>query len=256
LNAALRIDLNCDAGESFGAWTLGDDDAMFAVVTSTSIACGFHAGDPSTMESTVRCAVRHGVAVGAHPSYPDLQGFGRRSMRVSPAEAEAFALYQIGALQAIAAANGTRVTYVKPHGALYNDAARDRSLADAIAAAVRRSGDLRLVGLAGSAFAEAAKSAGVPFIAEGFCDRAYDDDGHLVSRAVAGSLITDPQAAARQAVDIAVRGRVRSASGDEVAIAAQTLCIHGDTPGAVDIARAVRAALESAGVRVARPESG
>ena len=177
-------------------------------------------------------------------------------MRVSPAEAETFVLYQIGALQAIAEANGTRVTHVKPHGALYNDAARDRSLAAAIAAAVRRSGDLRLVGLAGSAFVEAAGSAGVPFIAEGFCDRAYDDDGHLVSRSAAGSLITDPQTAARQAVDIAVRGRVRSASGDEVAIVAQTLCIHGDTPGAVDIARAVRAALESAGVRVARPESG
>jgi len=255
LNAALRIDLNCDAGESFGAWTLGDDDAMFEVVTSASIACGFHAGDPSTMESTVRCAVRHGVAVGAHPSYPDLQGFGRRTMRVSPAEAEAFVLYQIGALQAIAEANGTRVTHVKPHGALYNDAARDASLADAIAAAVRRSGDLRLVGLAGSAFVEAARSAGVPFVAEGFCDRAYGDDGHLVSRSVAGSLITDPQTAARQAVDIAVRGRVRSSSGTEVASAAQTLCIHGDTPGAVGIARAVRAALEAAGVRVARPES-
>ncbi|HET9341409.1 MAG TPA: 5-oxoprolinase subunit PxpA [Candidatus Eremiobacteraceae bacterium] len=250
MNAALRIDLNCDAGES-----LGDDDAMFDVVTSANIACGFHAGDESTMESTVRSAVRHGVAVGAHPSYPDVQGFGRRTMRVSPAEAEAFVFEQIEVLRTIAKANGSRVTHVKPHGALYNDAARDRSLADAIAAAVRRSGDLRLVGLAGSAFAEAARSADVAFIAEGFCDRAYGEDGHLVSRSVAGSLITDPQAAARQAVDIAVRGRVRSSSGNEIAVVAQTLCIHGDTPGAVDIARAVRAALEGAGVRVARFEA-
>ncbi|HEY7995109.1 MAG TPA: 5-oxoprolinase subunit PxpA [Candidatus Eremiobacteraceae bacterium] len=253
MSAALRIDLNCDAGESFGVWTLGDDDAMFEVVTSANIACGFHAGDPSTMESTVRSAVRHCVAIGAHPSYPDLQGFGRRTMRISPAEAEAFVLYQIGALQAVAQANGARLTHVKPHGALYNDAARDRSLADAIAAAARRSGDLGLVGLAGSAFAEAAKSAGVRFIAEGFCDRAYGDDGHLVSRSVAGSLITDPKTAANQAVDIAVRGLVRSSAGTEVAVAAQTLCIHGDTPGAIDIARAVRAALEAAGVRIASP---
>ena len=245
MSAALRIDLNCDAGES-----LGDDEAMFHIVTSTNIACGSHAGDQSTMESTVRSALRHGVAVGAHPSYPDVQGFGRRTMRVSPAEAVAFVLHQIEALQAIAEANGARVTHVKPHGALYNDAARDRSLADAIAAAVRRSGTLRLVGLAGSAFAEAASSAGVAFVAEGFCDRAYGDDGHLIPRSVAGSLITDPQTAARQAVDIAVRGRVRSISGTEVAVVAQTLCIHGDTPGAVDIARAVRSALEAAGVRV------
>lgn len=250
MSAALRIDLNCDAGES-----LGDDEAMFDVVTSTNIACGFHAGDQSTMKSTIRAAVRHGVAVGAHPSYPDAQGFGRRTMRVSPAEAETFVLAQIRALQTIAEANGARVTHVKPHGALYNDAARDSSLADAIATAVRRSGDLRLVGLAGSVFVEAARSAGVTFIAEGFCDRAYGDDGHLVSRSSAGSLITDPQNAARQGVDIAVRGRVRSMSGIEVAVNAQTLCIHGDTPGAVDIARAVRAALEVAGVRVARFEA-
>ena len=253
MNAALRIDLNCDAGESFGAWSLGDDDALFTVVTSANIACGYHAGDPSTMESTVRSAVRHGVAIGAHPSYPDLEGFGRRSMRVSQAEAEAFVLYQIGALQAVARANGGSVTHVKPHGALYNDAARDIALARAIASAVRRSGDLRLVGLAGSAFVDAASSAGVTFVAEGFCDRTYGDDGHLISRSIAGALITDPSTAARQAVDIAVNGRVRSASGASVAVAAESLCIHGDTPGAIDIARAVRAALEAAGVRIASP---
>lgn len=250
----LRIDLNCDAGESYGAWRLGDDDALFALVTSANIACGYHAGDASTMEATVRSAVRHGVAIGAHPSYPDLEGFGRRSMRVSPAEAEAFVLYQIGALQAIARANGGRVTHVKPHGALYNDAARDVTLATAIASAAKRCGDLRLVGLAGSAFVEAARAARIPFAVEAYCDRAYRDDGHLVQRSVAGSLITDPQQAARQAVDIAVNGHVRSTTGVSVTVGAQTLCIHGDTPGAVDIARAVRAALEGAGVRVAALE--
>lgn len=248
-----RIDLNCDAGESYGAWRMGDDEALFDVVTSGSIACGFHAGDASTMKAAVRAASRRGVAIGAHPSYPDLQGFGRRSMRVTPAEAEAFVLYQIGALQAIARGNGARVVYVKPHGALYNDAAGDAALAAAIAVAVRRAGDLRLVGLAGSAFEPAAKAAGIAFTPEAFCDRAYGDDGHLVSRLIAGSLLTEPAAAARQAVFIALHGRVRSASGAEIAVAADSLCIHGDTPGAVDIARAVRAALESAGVRVVAP---
>ena len=254
MSGAPRIDLNCDAGESFGAWRMGDDEALFEAVTSASIACGFHAGDASVMETAVRAAVRRGIAIGAHPSYPDLQGFGRRSMHVTPAEAEAFVLYQIGALQAIARANGGRVAHVKPHGALYNDAARDGALAAAIASAVRRAGDLRLVGLAGSEFEAAAKTCGIPFSAEGFCDRAYGDDGHLVSRAVAGSLLTDPAAAAAQAVDIALRRRVRSSSGVDVAVAADTLCIHGDTPGAAQIARAVRAALEGVGVRVAAPE--
>ena len=254
MNRALRIDLNCDAGESFGAWQMGDDDALFESVTSANIACGFHAGDSSTIEATVRAAERHGVAIGAHPSYPDLQGFGRRSMRVTPDEAASFVLYQIGALQAIARANGARVGHVKPHGALYNDAARDPALAAAIAAATHRAGGLRLVGLAGSAFEAAAKTEGVAFVPEAFCDRAYGDDGHLVPRSVAGSVHTDPAAAAAQAVEIALHGRVRSSSGKSIAVEAATVCIHGDTPGAAEIARAVRAALERAGVRVAAPE--
>jgi len=174
-------------------------------------------------------------------------------MRMTPDEVEASVLYQIGALQGVARAQGARVVHVKPHGALYNDAANDRTLADAIVSAVRRAGDLRLYGLAGSALVEAARAAGVAAVAEGFCDRAYGADGNLVPRSAAGAVIADPDAAARQAVDIATRGRVRSAGGADVAVSAGTLCVHGDTPGAVAIARAVRAALERAGVRVGAP---
>jgi len=254
MSAGGRIDLNCDAGESFGVWRLGDDAAIFEHVTSANIACGYHAGDPSTMEAAVLAAKRRGVAVGAHPSYPDLPGFGRRSMRVAPADVEAMVLYQIGALEAIARANGVRLAHVKPHGALYNDAAKDRVLAGAIAAAVRRAGGLRLVGLAGSALRDAAHDAGVAFAAEGFCDRTYEADGSLRARSNPDAVVSDPDAAARQAVGIAVRGVARTGDGVEIALRADTLCIHGDTPGAVAIARAVRSALERAGVRVAALE--
>jgi len=254
MTADLAVDLNCDAGESFGPWRMGDDENILELVTSVNVACGFHAGDPATMEATVRAAKRRGVAIGAHPSYPDLAGFGRRSMRVEPAEIETLVLYQIGALEAIARANGVRLTHVKPHGALYNDAASDRALADAIASAARRAGGLRLFGLAGSSLIDAARSAGIPFAAEGFCDRTYDVDGRLRSRAKSGALITDPAAAARQSVEIVVKGMASVDGGRAVAIHVDTLCVHGDTPGAADIARAVREALESAGVRVAALE--
>jgi len=253
--SALRIDLNCDMGESFGAWTMGDDAGLLEIVTSANVACGFHAGDPSVIEATVRLALARGVRVGAHPSYPDLVGFGRRSMRMSATDVEASVLYQVGAVAAIVRANGGTLSRVKPHGALYNDAARDRALADAIASAVRRSGTgLRLFALPGSALVDAARALGVTAVEEGFCDRAYEADGSLMSRTAHGSVHADPAAAARQAVDIAVRGRVRAAGGAEIAISAQTLCVHGDTPGATAIARAVRGALESAGVRVAALE--
>ena len=254
MNAVSRIDLNSDVGESFGAWRMGDDLAVLDVVTSANVACGYHAGDPAVIEATVRAARDRGVAVGAHPSYPDLAGFGRRTMRVAPADLEAMVLYQIGAVETIARANGVRLTHVKPHGALYNDAARDRVLADAIVAALTRAGRLRLFGLAGSVLVDAARAAGIPFASEGFCDRAYGDDGRLRSRDSAGSVISDPVAAARQAVDIAVRGRVRVGGDREIDVHADTLCIHGDTPGAAEIARVVRTALESAGVRVAALE--
>lgn len=254
MTSDLRIDLNADVGESFGAWRLGDDRALFEHVTSANIACGYHAGDPMTMTSTVQEAARCGVAIGAHPGYPDLVGFGRRTLRMAYPDVEAMVLYQIGALQAIAEANGARVAHVKPHGALYNDAVRDRPLADAIAAAVRRSGpDIRLVGLASSALIAAAEAAGIPWTAEAFCDRAYDDDGTLAPRGTDGAMLPDAEAAARQAVAIAVRGSVIARSGAVVAVSAQTLCIHGDTPNAASIARVVRAALEGAGVRVCAP---
>jgi 5-oxoprolinase (ATP-hydrolysing) subunit A len=247
------IDLNSDVGESYGRWKLGDDAAVLAVVTSANVACGFHAGDPLTIEETVRLAKENGVAVGAHPSYPDLAGFGRRTMKMPAAEIEAAVIYQIGALAAIAAAHGVRLAHVKPHGALYNDAAKDRRLADAIASAVKRCGALPLVGLAGSSLVEAANAAGLRAIREAFCDRAYEGDGTLRDRSLAGAVIADGEAAARQAVSIAVHGRVRPYDGDELEITADTLCIHGDTPGAASIAAAVRVALERAGVIVAPP---
>ena len=253
MSTGLRVDLNADVGESFGAWSIGDDAGVLGIVTSANIACGYHAGDPRTIEATVRHAVRLGIAVGAHPSYPDLAGFGRRSMRMAPMDVESMVLYQVGGLDAIARANGGRVSHVKPHGALYNDAAADRVLADAIASALKRLGGLRLFGLAGSASLDAARAAGIPFASEGFCDRAYGADGRLRPRTEADALISTPDAAARQAVDIAVRGVVRT-SGGEVALRADTLCIHGDTAGAADIARTVRRALENAGVRVAALE--
>jgi UPF0271 protein len=250
---AMHVDLNCDVGESYGAWRLGDDEALLDVATSANVACGYHAGDPATIEATIRYAKSRGVSVGAHPSYPDLSGFGRRSMHIAPADVEALVLYQIGAVAGIALANGVRLAHVKPHGALYNDAARDRALADAIASAARRCGGLRLVGLASSALVEAAKSAGIPFASEAFCDRAYERDGSLRQRALPGALIEDAHAAARQAVDIVVHRRLRSIDGHDVDVAADTLCVHGDAPGAAARARAVRAALERVGVRVAAP---
>jgi 5-oxoprolinase (ATP-hydrolysing) subunit A len=232
-------------GESFGAWRMGDDEALLEIVTSANIACGFHAGDPSVMDATVKAALRHGVAIGAHPSYPDLAGFGRRSMKMTPGEIERAVLYQIGALAAFVRANGGKLIHVKPHGALYNDAARDRNLADAIAAAVKRfDATLVLVGLAGSALIDAAHASAVPSAAEGFCDRAYEPDGSLRPRERPGAVFADPRQAAAQAVALAKSGRM------------QTLCIHGDTPGAAAIARAVRAELEKAGIAVASLRAG
>jgi len=243
------IDLNADTGEL----GIGADDALLGIVTSANVACGCHAGDRATIEATVRRAKANGVTVGAHPSYPDRSGFGRRSMQLPLSDVEATVFDQIGTVAAIARANGVRLAHVKPHGALYNDAARNRPLADAIASAVRRVGGLTLVGLAGSALVDAGRAAGLPTLSEGFCDRAYECDGSLRSRELPGAMLTDPAAAAAQATSIAVRRRVKTAGGEEIALAAETLCVHGDTPGAAAIARAVRRALEDAGVRVAAP---
>lgn len=251
------IDLNADLGESFGAWRMGDDAGVMPWISSANIACGFHAGDPLIMRRTVALCLEHGVAIGAHPSLPDLQGFGRREIKVTPDEAYSHTLYQIGALHAIAKACGGCVHHVKPHGALYNMAARDRELADAIARAVRDfNPTLILVGLAASALVDAGRDAGLAVQREGFCDRRYQADGALVPRAVQGALIEEVDAAIAQAVSIATRGEAVAADGTTVRIKADTLCVHGDRANAGSFAKGLRQALEQAGVQInaaARP---
>jgi UPF0271 protein len=249
------MDLNADLGESFGRWTLGDDERLVQHLTSANLACGFHAGDFRVMEATVALCRRAGVAVGAQPGYPDLLGFGRRPMPFEPDEVESIVRYQIGALEAFCRANGVEMQHVKPHGALYNRAATDPALAAAIARAVGRfSRDLRFFGLASSEpMASAAADAGLRFVPEAFADRAYLADGTLQPRGETGAVISDPSTAAARAVEIAVSGSIEAADGTRVAIRAESICCHGDTPGAVEIADAVRRGLESAGVNVAAP---
>lgn len=248
----MRVDLNADVGESLGPWPMGADDALIPLVTSVNVACGAHAGDPLTIERTVRLAARHGIAVGAHPGYPDLVGFGRRDLAMAPDELEASLVYQVGAVAAFAADAGVPLRHVKPHGALYNAAARDPSLAASVARAVRRvSPSLVLVGLAGSSLPTAAGEAGLRSAAEAFADRAYEADGSLRSRRLPGAVHDDPAIVAAQAVSIVRDRRVSAFDGSTVAVEADTICIHGDSPGAVEFARAVRAALAAAGVEVA-----
>ena len=243
------MDLNSDLGEGYGRWTLGDDAALLEIVTSANVACGFHAGDPATIDRTVRTAVERGVAVGAQVSYPDLVGFGRREIDVPPGDLTADVLYQLGALEAFARAAGSRVRYVKPHGALYNRIVRDPVQAAAVAEAIRRYDPaLPLLTLPGSAAAAAAAEAGIEAVGEGFADRAYTGDGRLVSRREPGAVLEDPGRVAARAARMATEGRVGTVDGGEVAVEVRSLCVHGDTPGAVELARAVRAALEAAGV--------
>ena len=247
------IDLNADLGESFGAWRLGDDEALLSLVTSANIACGFHAGDPLTIRRACAGAVARGVAIGAQVSYRDLAGFGRREMAVPADELTAEILYQIAALDGIARAEGGRVTYVKPHGALYNRAITDPVQAAAIAAAVRAyDPELPLLTLPGGEAARAAAAAGLPAVAEAFADRAYQSDGTLVPRGTPGAVLTDPAMVAARAVAMATRHVVMSAAGAEIAVQPRSLCIHGDTDGAVILARTVRQALQEAGLRVTR----
>jgi 5-oxoprolinase (ATP-hydrolysing) subunit A len=246
------VDLNADLAESYGAWRLGDDEALLEVVTSANIACGFHAGDPLTIRRACASAVARGVAIGAQVSYQDLPGFGRREMTVPPEELAAEVLYQLAALDGIAKAEGGRVSYVKPHGALYNRAARDAEQAAAIAAAVSSYDTaLPVLSLPGSELAAAAASAGLPAVAEAFADRAYNDDATLVRRGTPGAVLTDSAAVAARVTSLVIHGTLESASGRELRISARSVCIHGDTPGAVRLAWAVRAALEQAGVTLA-----
>lgn len=247
----MRIDLNADVGESYGAWTMGQDELLLPLVTSANVACGAHAGDPLVMDRTIALCARLGVAAGAHPGYPDRDGFGRRDLHMTTDELEASILAQVGALWAIARARGIELTHVKPHGALYNAAARNPALAETIARAVRAfSPDLALVGLAESVGLEAASAVGLRVVAEAFADRAYEPDGSLRSRQLAGAVLQDPAAAAAQAVSLVVDGRVRATDGSWVAVQADTLCLHGDTPNAPLFAAAVRAGLEAAGVDI------
>lgn len=248
----LRLDLNCDVGESFGLYELGDDAGVMAGVTSANVACGFHAGDPVGMRRTVRLALRHGVAIGAHPGFPDLVGFGRREMAVSPDDVEALVIYQTGALAAIVEAEGGQLRHVKPHGALYNMAARDRTLANAVARAVRAAPrPLILVGLSGSCLLAAGREAGLAVASEVFADRAYDPSGQLLDRSNPDAVLVDPDLVTARVIAMIRHGRVPTVGGDEITVRADTVCIHGDTPGAATLVAALRLGLERADIEVA-----
>ena len=246
-----RIDLNADVGESFGPYVIGDDERMLRQVTSANVACGCHGGDPSVMRRTVRLAVACGASPGAHPGYADLIGFGRRDIAMDLQEVEDLVVYQIGALAGVAAAQGTRLHHVKPHGALYNRAARDRPLADAIARAVRAVDDrLILFGGSGSCLVEAGEALGLRTAAEVFADRAYHADGSLVSRREPGAVISDPAAVADRALRLVQGGEVAAVTGEVIELRRDTICLHGDTPGAGNLAAALRTRLEEAGIRL------
>lgn len=249
---ATHIDLNCDLGEGYGAWTLGDpgtDDALLHVVTSANVACGFHAGDPVIMAARCRTAVERGVAVGAHVGYRDLVGFGRRALDVPADVLAAEVAYQVGALQAVARSVGARVGYVKPHGALYNRVVHDEEQASAVVRGVAGADPgLAIMGLPGSAVLRRAADAGLGTVAEAFVDRGYRADGTLAPRGTAGALVTDPDEAAARAVRMVREGLVTAVDGGDVRVDAASLCVHSDTPGAVPVARAVRGALEAAGI--------
>lgn len=251
----MRIDLNADVGESFSRWSLGDDAGLAAVVSSMNVACGFHAGDPAVMTATVGLARDHGVAIGAHVAYRDLAGFGRRFVDADPDELCAEVRYQVGALAAIAVAEGAAVTYCKPHGALYNaivaHEAQARAVVRALVGLAEAGHVLTLLGLPGAVALRYAEAAGLPTAAEAFCDRAYAPDGTLVPRSQPGAVLRDPAEIAARAVLMATQGIVETIDGTEVRMRPVSLCLHGDNAGAVDAARAVREALDAAGVVVA-----
>ena len=247
----MRIDINSDVGESFGAYTIGNDEALMKSVTSASVAAGFHAGDPSVLRQTIRLAKAHGVAVGAHPGFPDLAGFGRREMHVTPADAENFVLYQIAAVAGVAAAEGVKLQHVKPHGALFNMAARDSALAAAIATAVASfDSSLILYGLAGSQLLSAGRAAGLRVASEVFADRAYEADGSLRSRTRPDAMIHQTALVVSRAVRMVTERTVEAIDGTVVPLQADTICVHGDTLGADALAARLRAGLGDAGIDV------
>ena len=245
------IDLNSDVGESFGNWTMGDDAAIFRSVSSANIACGFHAGDPSTIAQTCRHAVAAGISIGAHVGYRDLAGFGRRFLDCSPTELADDVLYQLGALEAIARASGGRISYVKPHGALYNTIVTHQVQAQAVVDAVKAfGGDLPLLLLPGSVALAAAEAAGLRGVSEAFADRAYNPDGTLVSRQEPGAVLHDEDAVAANMVRLATEGTIVARDGSPIRTSAESICLHGDTEGAVSMAATVRRELEAAGVGI------
>jgi 5-oxoprolinase (ATP-hydrolysing) subunit A len=247
----MRVDLNADVGESYGAYAIGDDEALLASVTSASVAAGFHAGDPGVLRRTIRLAHANRVGVGAHPGFQDLAGFGRREMRLSASEAEDLVLYQIAAVAGVARSEGVRLQHIKPHGALYNMATTDSGLAEAIARAVRAfDPSLILFGLPGSALLAAGRSAGLRVAAEAFADRAYQRDGTLAPRSRQDSVISDPAVVVSRAVRMIVEGVVLAIDGTPVRIESDTICVHGDTPGAGRLAAALRDGLKAAGIAV------
>ena len=246
-----RVDLNSDLGESFGAWKMGRDGDVLTFVSSANVACGFHAGDPVVMRATVAAAKAAGVAVGAHPAYPDLVGFGRRNMACTPDEIYADALYQIGALRAFCEAAGMKLQHVKPHGAMYNSAATKIEEAEALAQAVKDAGGLILMGLAGSKFDEAAAKIGLPYAAEAFADRGYMPDGTLVPRSREGAFVRDAEIAAARVIRMVKEGVVEAIDGTTVKLRPHSICLHGDSPTAVQMAQTLRSRLVEAGIEIA-----
>lgn len=248
----MKIDLNSDLGESFGAYKIGMDDKVLPLVTSANIACGFHAGDPSVMKKTVDLAVKSGAALGAHPGYPDLVGFGRRKMAVSPADVYAMVVYQVGALSAFAKAAGTRLQHVKPHGAMYNMAAKDPALAEAIAQAIYDvDPGIILFALAGSESVKAAEKIGLKVASEVFADRSYQEDGSLTPRTQPGAMITDEDASIAQVLSMVLKGQVTTLSGKVIPVKADTICVHGDGEKALLFTQKIRKALQENGVEIA-----
>jgi UPF0271 protein len=250
----LRIDMNCDLGESFGVYRLGNDEALLKHVTSANIACGYHAGDPSTMRKTVLECLRQGVQIGAHPGLPDLAGFGRRHMAVSPREAYDMVVYQIGALLGFVKSEGGLLRHVKPHGALYHMAAEDGKLAEAVAEAVYKvDAEMMVYGPSGSRLMESANRIGLRTANEVFADRTYRQDGTLTPRSMEGALIEEPEQAAAQVIRMVKQGTAMSREGVEVEVKADTVCVHGDGPHALDSVRIIRQRLEQEGIRVLAP---
>ena len=249
-----KIDLNCDMGESYGAWKMGADAEVMPYISSANIACGFHGGDPATIRQTVRLAIDHGVAVGAHPSLPDLQGFGRRAMKISPQDMYDLVVYQAGAVEAFARAAGAKLHHVKCHGALYNMAANDEALSEAMARAVKDlGGTVVLYALSNSVMMNVAKTQGLRVAGEVFADRGYADDGTLAPRGRPGAMIENADEAVERALGMIEKGYVSSLSGKPIPVSADTLCLHGDQPGAVTFAKAIRKAFAEHGISVAAP---